>query len=622
MRRGGKLAAALSVLLAAMTVVSCGTQGTDPVETPAESTSAGISAEMLDLHGYKVIRPEKADGYVVSGAVEVKKALNACGLDDVTIDSDWVKDVSTLPVEACEILVGHTNRPESEEIYKTLREDDRVIKVFPDSGRIVIAGGNSNALDAAVKEFIALAENGSIPADTVISASGKVYDVKSLTINNIPLSSWCVSTGRNADRDVKAAAYLFVLKIKERTGFELTTVTGNIPDGMTAVSFEKNTGSDIVVESPSGGITLSAPGGYIVSAAVSLAEQICPAGSTGDRSATVLPSKKAAVVTDGRSNIATELYGALPVALVDQKNACAAIYDFSEVLTGGQPKVMATFAPTSANGFSLSGYGNRIDEFRVRYSEKTGGLVAGFTSSSGYVALCELPSGKCLWQTSLSGYGPHSIDYIPDGNVAVAMSGNGDESKACIRVYATSSGKKNETKYASVSFTGAHAVIWDDVRGILWAYGYNYVKAYYTGSDPASPELVEIGCYTASVSRGGHDLSSVALNDDLLLLGGNGCVFFNKTTGSVIEMPAGVLSNGSTKCICSLPDGSGGIVLFETVATNVYASHDTDTVNVRVIPASGAGSPQTAVGATQSVAVTFSSRAFYKARVVDPYYNH
>ncbi|MCQ2427278.1 MAG: DUF6528 family protein [Clostridia bacterium] len=617
--------AAAAMLLACLLTVSCVgcTQGTPAVTTDAADTETSAPAEeLLDLKEYKVIRPEKADKDVVDSAVTVKNALSTENFI-MPIETDWIRDVSQLPPKACEILVGHTNRPESEEVYKTVRDDETVIRVFPESGRIVVAGGGSAALQRAAEAFCGLVSDTlTLPQSTSVVKTGKEHTVTSLSVDGKPITDFCLVTEAKADRDVKAAAFVFAERIKEYTGFSLKTVTGAAPAGMSPITFEKNDAAEIITDVSSSGISLKAPGGYVVSAAASLADSFVPEGSAGAVTAPASSGKRPAFTPTERPDYIADRFGTVPVALVDQKNACAAIYDFAPVLSGGQPALKSTFAPSASAGFTFGkNYGQRIDEFRVRFSEKRAGLVAGFTSSSGYVALADLETGKCIWEQDLSGMGPHSADYIPNGNVALALSGNSDDSKACVRVYFTSSGKKNESHYVSVNFSGAHAVVWDDVRGVLWAFGYSFVKAYYLGSDPSSPVLTEIPCYTSNITMGGHDLSAVPGNDDLLFLGGNGCAVFNKTTGSVQKSSSGLLQNGGTKCICALPDGQGGIMMFETVAANVYASHDTDTLFVWKIPAGAQGSPLNAADVSGKIPVTFSSRAFYKARVIDPFYN-
>ena len=67
------------------------------------------------------------------------------------------------------------------------------------------------------------------------------------------------------------------------------------------------------------------------------------------------------------------------------------------------------------------------------------------------------------------------------------------------------------------------------------------------------------------------------------------------------------INSGSVKCICSFPDGSAA----RTVATDVYASHDTDRFKLFEISGTTATSKD----------FVFDGRAFYKARSFYAEYN-
>ncbi|MBO7376312.1 MAG: hypothetical protein J6V01_04325, partial [Clostridia bacterium] len=296
--------------------------------------------------------------------------------------------------------------------------------------------------------------------------------------------------------------------------------------------------------------------------------------------------------------------GEIPVALADQKNACAVVYDVAPALSGGNPELKYTFKPSSSGGFSAdSTYGNRIDEAKFIYAPDREAWLIGFTSSSGFIGLAEYPSGKKVFEQKLKGYGPHSIDYIPGGLVATALSGNGDAGKSFIRVTDIKS-----DGYAEVPISGAHAVVWDRERGVLFALGTSVVTAFRTGIRDGKVFLEELTDYRATGSYGGHDLSVHAGSSDRLLLAGSGTYVYNKTSATVTtsETNAWGVSATSVKCFCSCGYGDG-ILVFRTVATNVYASHDTDRFTVfKVVNGKNEG----------TLTLTFPDRAFYKARVI------
>jgi hypothetical protein len=230
-----------------------------------------------------------------------------------------------------------------------------------------------------------------------------------------------------------------------------------------------------------------------------------------------------------------------------------------------------------------------------------------FTSSSGYVGVASYPEEKCLFEAELKGTSPHSIEYLPSGLVAVASSGGSDTSKGFIRVYSTDS--KNGNGFAEAKLTSAHAVLWDETREILWAMGSSQILAYEIGTDSAVPSMKKIEAYGCKDMKGGHDLSAICGNDDQVWVGGSIIRVFDKTTCKLLNNYAGSnqIDAGKVKCICSFPDGTAA----RTVATGVYADHNTDRFNLYEFSGSVA----------ISVGYIFEGRAFYKARSFYAEYN-
>ena len=300
---------------------------------------------------------------------------------------------------------------------------------------------------------------------------------------------------------------------------------------------------------------------------------------------------------------AAGIVGGTRIALADQKNSGCYVVD----IDGGSNNTAAlwSFRPEAKNGFNVSKFGDRIDECRLRYSTVLGTYVICVTSSSGYVAVGEYPSGKCVFDTSLPGYGPHSIEYLPSGAVALACSGNGDETKASIKFYAADEKGKVKLRAQTVSLVGAHGVIWDDVREVLWTVGTNNVVAFEVTGSGTDAQIAEIPVYGATLpKKGGHDIAAFYGDRDKLWVGGGNIVVFDKSTGSFTAAPGSVSKSG-TKCIGSLDDGR----IIRTAATGVYAEHDTDRFSV--FDADGKLISE----------VVFGSRAFYKARLFNPLYS-
>lgn len=578
--------------------------------TTAELTEAQA---FISLSGYKVVRPTKASGEVITATVALKNRLEAQA-ENITISDDWVRSEDEITAQALEILVGTTNRPESTEAAGGLLVDDFAVKYFAESGRIVICGGSDAATVRAIDHFMEYCLNDGRVESTLSFFSASQYVVDACMLCGKRIDEYTVVFPNKADADEKYAAELIIGRVREMTGVSLSSVrdtaaadgarilignTSATPAGFTTLG----SSADGYVLGRSGeDILLCGEGGTVVKAARRMLDMLFVEGES--RVSLELP-EASIIAAEVRSLPELSDFGSKPIALADQLNASLAVYDLS---SGGEPILKYEFKPQKSNGFSLNGYGNRIDEVRLRYSEKWQSYIILFTSSSGYVGIAGYPSEKCLWEVELKGTSPHSIEYLPNGTVAVASSGGEDTKKGFVRLYATENCRGND-RYAEARLTSAHAVLWDDTREILWAMGSTEIVAYEVGGDPSAPSLTRIAAYGTSEMKGGHDLSALCGDDDRVWVGGAVVRIFDKTTGALIAKYAGAeqIESGNVKCICSFPDGDA----VRTVATKVYADHNTDRFVLYEFGADGALARE----------YVFDGRAFYKARAFLAAYN-
>lgn len=599
-----------------MFLASCSGDVLDPIVTQEHSELPTVekteAPTTVSLSGYKVIRSSKASDSVVAAAMSLRKTLDSVA-EGITIADDWYKTGDTLPENALEILVGETNRAETQEVRAELLADDFAVKYFPESGRIVICGGSDAATLKAVEHFLEFCLNGAEIENTLSFFSAGQYAVTECLLCGEAIENYTLVIPNNADADERYAAELITSRVLEKTGKGLTVsndsenpsgkliLIGNTSKTPSEFTSLKGSEAGYVLGKSGDNIILCGDGGLVVKATRELIESLFPKGeekvSLALENAKILPFEKA-------SYPALDDFGAKPIALADQLNASIAVYD----LAAGEPILKYEFNPQTSKGFSLKGYANRVDEAKLRYSEKWGTYIILFTSSSGYVGIAGYPSEECLWEVELGGTSPHSIEYLPNGMVAVASSGGSDTKNGFIRLYSTENGKK-DNRHAEAQLTSAHAVLWDETRGILWALGSTDIVAYEVGTDPASPSLTKINAYGCTNMKGGHDLSAICGDDDRVWVGGSIIRIFDKTTGKLIDNYDGAaqIDRGSVKCICSFPDGDAAL----TVATGVYADHNTDRFNLYEF----SGSIALAKG------YIFEGRAFYKARSFIASYN-
>ncbi|WJH35355.1 DUF6528 family protein [Paenibacillus sp. CC-CFT747] len=120
---------------------------------------------------------------------------------------------------------------------------------------------------------------------------------------------------------------------------------------------------------------------------------------------------------------------------------------------------------------------------------------------------------------------------MPDGNIAVAASHGG-----WVRLY-TASQSEDSSRYVEYGLPGAHGVLWDPTRQVLWTVGDDILTALVVSGTPSAPVLEEnIELRSDLPTKYGHDLSPVYGDTDRLWVTTNYGVYqFNKSTASWSE---------------------------------------------------------------------------------------
>lgn len=164
------------VFLLIFTLASCKDTSQDPADTSVTTTTPPPTIEDLDLSNATIIYPQGASDSVFSAANKLKKDI----LDKYGLKIDMKKDsmVKESP-DACEILIGRTNRTETEALSKDLGKDEYRMEVV--NKKLVIAGGSEYATKVAVDKFCesftedtSSSEKFAVSPDTVKLLSGSV----------------------------------------------------------------------------------------------------------------------------------------------------------------------------------------------------------------------------------------------------------------------------------------------------------------------------------------------------------------------------------------------------------------------------------------------------------------
>lgn len=158
--------------------------------TTAETTPA--SDALSAFAAYQIVRPDIEHEGEVSSGIRIRKWFADRGLD-LTLTTDWVKRGETIPTDTCEILIGATNRPESEKYAETLLYYDYVCAKTGD--RYVMCGGSPESTVKAVDWFIDNVLSGDTPyaaGDDFEYVYQADYPLSGLTIGGVSVSEMTI----------------------------------------------------------------------------------------------------------------------------------------------------------------------------------------------------------------------------------------------------------------------------------------------------------------------------------------------------------------------------------------------------------------------------------------------
>ena len=101
---------------------------------------------------YVIIRSEKISSELLDTILDLRRQIvDNCGLE-MKITTDWVKNQDEIDPNAKEILVGKTNRPESQEVIDSLEPNSWA--VVDKGNKIVICANNDSLLCLAIDWFV------------------------------------------------------------------------------------------------------------------------------------------------------------------------------------------------------------------------------------------------------------------------------------------------------------------------------------------------------------------------------------------------------------------------------------------------------------------------------------
>ena len=122
----------LCLLLMLSTLTGC-VSGGGGEATDTEKAEAG--EYRVNVSSYRLIRPVGASELLIEQATRLKKAIDAKAGAGIEYLTDRAGKPEGDPEEACEILLGKTNRKESAEALDGLRGSEYIITVIGTGGQ-------------------------------------------------------------------------------------------------------------------------------------------------------------------------------------------------------------------------------------------------------------------------------------------------------------------------------------------------------------------------------------------------------------------------------------------------------------------------------------------------------
>ena len=210
-----------------------------------------------------------------------------------------------------------------------------------------------------------------------------------------------------------------------------------------------------------------------------------------------------------------------PVALGDEVIACG--WDEVFILNADPSEGISSTKVWSWKASPSAGLPEHLlNKFRTTDECKPveGGQKILVTSSGGGVALLERATGKALFYAYVGN--AHSAEILPGSRVVVA--GSTHEQGNCLAVFNLDGPEK--VIYSEPLYSG-HGVRWDEKHQILWALGYDELKALRLKNWDSSKPALELLHSNRLPSDSGHDLIPVPASDDLLITSNSNVYLFD-----------------------------------------------------------------------------------------------
>lgn len=230
------LCAILVCLLIVPCVASCRGHSS-PTDTPSETDGSSSDTSPTDepgeviaaaeLEKYVLVRPDGAGSAMIDGVKELNAKIQQVYGVQLTLKSDFYKEgVEAFAMSEYELLVGNTNRPETQEFLSGLRYLDYGYALV--GKKLVIAGHTEEtsllALDRFISDRLGKAHETVADETTHFLYTGE-YALDSVTINGTPIGEYGIvyaSAKKNAEN---VATDALIEGIIDASGIVLSAVS-------------------------------------------------------------------------------------------------------------------------------------------------------------------------------------------------------------------------------------------------------------------------------------------------------------------------------------------------------------------------------------------------------------
>lgn len=205
------------------------------------------------------------------------------------------------------------------------------------------------------------------------------------------------------------------------------------------------------------------------------------------------------------------------------------------------------------------------------------------------IVLLRIADKKVVWYGKNGGGECHSVELLPDGNVVTANPGSKN-----LKIFSVEHGVNNKLPVDSIEHKGAHGVVWDAKRELLWGVGGSELRAYRYNFNKKKPKLDSI-VHSYPIEATGHDLYPVPGKDQLYYTNKNTWIFDIKTGKS-----KQLISKGAKSVSQNGPDG-------EIIYTVAVGKNNADKYGINA-----AQTPF--INSIDGAQREFTGAGFYKAR--------